>query len=66
MPPETAAAFNPPVIVDPSGKPARRRQDQHCPGCGAGPDRRVASGGYGNQVHDVCSRCGHDFEESTT
>jgi uncharacterized protein (DUF983 family) len=52
------------VIVDASGRPARTARDRNCPMCGAGTDRRVLSGGFG-QVHDVCGQCGHDFEERT-
>jgi uncharacterized protein (DUF983 family) len=47
-----------PIIVAPSGRPARALVSRDCPRCGAGPDRRLASGGYGARVHDVCGRCG--------
>ena len=55
-------------IVDPSGKPARQADDI-CPGCNKPCPRgdvraRQLSGGFG-QVHDVCRRCGHDFDELT-
>jgi uncharacterized protein (DUF983 family) len=53
-----------PVIVDPQGKPARQAIDTACPQCGAGPAKRVLSGGFG-AVHDVCGVCGHDFAERT-
>lgn len=50
------------TLVDAAGKPAVR--DTSCPQCGAGKDRRQVSAGFG-QPHDVCSKCGHDFEELT-
>jgi uncharacterized protein (DUF983 family) len=53
-----------PVIVDPSGKPARKARDTACPKCGAGADLRVLSGGFG-VVHDICGRCGFDYPERT-
>ena len=54
----------PPPILDPSGQPARPPASRACPKCGAGPDRRQASGGFG-AVHDVCGNCGHAFDERT-
>lgn len=48
------------VLTDP--KPLKR--DDRCPRCRAAADKRVKSGGFG-QLHDVCSVCGHDFEEDT-
>ncbi len=53
-----------PAILDSEGRAARRPVDHTCPQCGAGPDRRVPSGGFG-VVHDVCSRCAYEFSEST-
>lgn len=53
-----------PVILDASGKPARSANDTGCPQCGAGPDKRVLSAGFGSP-HDVCGTCGHEFEERT-
>jgi len=50
--------FNPPVIVDPRGRPVK--VDKRCPGCSAAPDLRVPSCGFGSP-HSVCSRCGHEF-----
>jgi uncharacterized protein (DUF983 family) len=53
--------FNAPrVLVDPQGKPARKSTDKACPRCGASPDKRRLSGGFG-EVHDVCGQCGEDF-----
>ena len=54
-----------PTIVDPHGHPARQTVTRDCPRCGATPDRRLPSGGYGELVHDICGTCGHDFEERT-
>jgi rubredoxin len=50
------------TLVDASGKPVKR--DTRCPQCQAGPDKRVASGGFG-EPHDVCVVCGHEFQELT-
>ena len=54
-----------PVIVDPQGRPARRRQapETSCPGCGADQDRRIASCGFGLRG-TICGQCGHDFHEA--
>jgi uncharacterized protein (DUF983 family) len=51
-----------PAILDPSGKPARQVIDRNCPRCGAGPELRVASGGFGTPW-PVCSRCGHEWTD---
>lgn len=51
------------VLTDAEDKPLESA-DKECPGCGAGPDRRRPSGGFG-ALHDVCGECGHDFEEYT-
>jgi len=53
-----------PRILDASGQPARPARDAACPRCAAPADRRVLSAGFGSP-HDVCSVCGHDFEECT-
>jgi len=47
-------------ILDPQGHPARAPADRQCPRCGADPEARVASGGFG-APHPVCSRCGYEF-----
>ncbi len=47
-------------LVTPQGKPAHTAMSKDCPRCGAGPERRVASGGFG-APHPVCGQCGHDF-----
>lgn len=54
------APFNAPVLVDPSGKPARKAADTRCPQCGAGKNKRVASCGFGI-AHPVCSGCGYEW-----
>lgn len=50
------------VIVDAQGKPARQAASKACPGCGAGPERRGPSSGFG-QAMTICLKCGHDFHE---
>jgi len=55
---------DPPPILDADGRPARARESRICPQCGAGPERRVLSGGFG-AVHDVCGQCGYGFAERT-
>ena len=49
-----------PPILDATGKPARAATTASCPQCGAGPDRRVASGGFG-LPHPVCASCGYEW-----
>lgn len=51
-----------PVILDPSGKPARKptAADDTCPHCGAGPDTRGPSCGFGTPK-PVCGRCGYTW-----
>ncbi len=54
-----------PGLVDYRGRPIRDPKNTTCPKCGAGADRRVASGGFGD-VHDVCGVCGYEgFGERT-
>ena len=48
------------VLLDPAGRPARSPRTALCPRCGAGPDQRVASSGFGDP-HPVCRRCGHEW-----
>lgn len=54
------------ALVDPQGRAASRRraEDKTCPGCGAGSEKRVPSGGFGAR-HPVCGRCGHEWTEET-
>jgi hypothetical protein len=55
--------FNPLPLVGPNGQPARpSTAPRPCPRCGAGPDRRVASSGFG-VPHPVCARCGHEWPD---
>jgi hypothetical protein len=52
-------------LLTPDGRIARvALAPQPCPQCGAKPERRVLSGGFG-AVHDVCGTCGYDFPERT-
>lgn len=64
-----------PVIVDPSGRPARQASrpviDTRCPRCRiecppGDEKKRVPSGGFGSAIHDVCVTCGYDFEGERT
>jgi transposase-like protein len=50
-----------PVIVGADGRPARG-PDKRCPQCKAGPDRRVASSGFG-VPHPVCGCCGYEWHD---
>jgi uncharacterized protein (DUF983 family) len=54
--------FNAPVIVDQHGQPARPAIDTACPTCAAGPEKRVASCGFGTP-RPVCSVCGWKWED---
>ena len=45
------------VIVDAKGRPI---QAAPCPRCGAGPESRGPSSGFGTP-HPVCLKCGFDF-----
>jgi ribosomal protein S27AE len=47
-------------ILQADGSPARRRSE-NCPECGAGPERRVQSGSFG-QTHEVCGKCGRPVD----
>lgn len=48
-------------LVTAQGAPARPAGDRRCPRCQAGPERRVASAGFGDP-HPVCSKCGFEFD----
>ena len=48
------------VLLDSAGRPARAPRSALCPSCGAWPDQRVASAGFGDP-HPVCRKCGHEF-----
>jgi uncharacterized protein (DUF983 family) len=47
------------ALVDDRGRPARRTASSRCPRCGAGPEKRTASSGFGTP-HPVCS-CGFEW-----
>lgn len=50
-------------LVNGRGEPARRhRRAEACPRCGAGPEQRTPSAGFGTP-HDVCRLCGYEFLE---
>jgi transposase-like protein len=51
-----------PAILDASGKPARTANDTGCPQCGAGPDKRGPSCGFGVR-RPVCTVCGWKWED---
>jgi hypothetical protein len=54
-----------PQILGLNGQPLQSRaKPTRCPTCGASADKRVLSGGFG-EPHDVCARCGHEFDERT-
>jgi len=55
------------VLLDAAGRPLASRPTvpKACPGCGAGPERRDLSGGFG-EPHDVCVVCGHEFTLAET
>lgn len=54
-----------PGLVDASGRPLGRQVREPCPRCGASPDRRVPSAGFG-APHDCCGRCGFEWEGPCT
>jgi len=62
--PVQASALDPASrLVDASGRAARRQAaTDRCPGCGAGPEKRVASGGFGRLPHPICP-CGHEWPD---
>jgi hypothetical protein len=57
----------PPTILDGRGKPARASvETPRCPRCRVespkgDESKRVRSGGFGDDVHDVCLKCGYEF-----
>jgi uncharacterized protein (DUF983 family) len=51
-----------PPILDPSGKPIRVAAEARCPQCGAGPDRRVLTSGFG-PPKTACGVCGRAVED---
>lgn len=51
-------------IVAPDGRPARQAESRNCPRCGAGPERRMNTAGFGAPVI-CCSSCGYHYEGAT-
>ncbi len=49
-----------PVLLDPSGRPARSAATEACPRCAGGA--RVASSGFGTP-HPVCASCGYQWHD---
>lgn len=53
------------ALLGPDGRPARRRVvDNRCPRCGADPEKRMNTAGFGPPVI-CCTECGHHFEGAT-
>lgn len=50
-----------PTILDTHGQPARRAVPDVCPQCGADPDERRPSGGFG-VPWPVCA-CGYEWKD---
>lgn len=66
--PAPSSAPERPGLVDAYGAPIGRAAGASrppCPRCGAGPEKRIPSAGFGRAIHDVCQTCGHEFEERT-
>ena len=49
-------------LVTPDGKPIALAKNAPCPKCAAGPEKRVASGGFG-VVSIICGQCGYTLQE---
>jgi len=51
-------------LLGADGKPMQDPRTAPCPQCGAGPDKRTPSGGFG-EVYLVCTGkgCAHEFKE---
>ena len=49
-----------PVIVDPTGKPARAAKTDVCPTCGKGKEFRKPTGAFGGEKFH-CINCGGDW-----
>jgi hypothetical protein len=52
------------VILGADGKAARKPKSDKCPMCGAGPELRTGTGGFGGPKHPVCisGRCSPAYE----
>lgn len=48
------------LVLDQNGKPVLEQRIAPCPKCGAEPNKRVPSSGFGIP-HLICS-CGYEFE----
>jgi hypothetical protein len=48
-------------LVQADGRTPLRRVSDNCPDCGAGPERRVLSAGFG-KPYEVCGKCGRPVE----
>jgi len=44
---------------------AARSSAEACPSCGAGPERRIESNGFGATFERICGACGHSFGEES-
>lgn len=51
-----------PAILDHTGRKARTAASDACPQCGAGEDKRRASGGFGTPWM-VCGACGYEWKD---
>lgn len=52
-----------PVLVSPDGRPARLPKSALCPRCGAAPDQRMSSSGFGRNAFEICKICGYRFPQ---
>lgn len=64
MTPAPTQAPAPQALVDAYGRPvvARTCASDACPRCGAGPDMRVPSAGFGTPT-ETCRLCAWEFKE---
>lgn len=51
-------------LVQPDGRPARRKKSAGCPQCGAGADRQVRSG-IGATVSVTCENCSYEYPKES-
>lgn len=56
-----------PKILDANGRVMKPEPPRvvKCPRCGAGPEHRRASAGFGSSVHPICvyKGCGYEFHD---
>lgn len=50
-------------LVAPDGRPLALPKEAPCPRCGAGPQKRVLSGGFGAVISVLCGQCGQTLQE---